>query len=200
MSHRIAAVVLAAGESKRMGKLKQLMPFGGKTILEHSIDNILTSKVNEVVVVLGHEAQAVMAKVANRPVRIAVNSGYRAGIGTSIASGVSLVSDRVEAVMLTLADQPFIDSQIINHIVDEYDSHNKGIVIPVYRGLRGHPVIFDIKYRTELFQLTGDIGGRMIIERYPEDVLEVDVGSESIYIDIDNLESYNLETSKTRYT
>ncbi len=200
MSRLIAAIILAAGESKRMGRLKQLMPFRGKTILEHSVDNILASKVSEVIVVLGHEAQMVMPKVANRPVRIAINSAYRDGMSTSIASGLSLVGDKVEAVMLALADQPLIDSQIINRIVDEFDSHNHGIVIPVYQGRRGHPVIFDIKYRTELLQLTGDTGGRAIIDRHPEDVLEVDAGSENIYIDIDNLESYNLETSKIGHT
>ena len=192
----ISAILLAAGESRRMGKLKQLMPLGGRGILEHSIDNLLGSRVGEVIVVLGCEAEVLVKKVATRPVRIAMNSAYQEGMSTSIARGLALVNDRVGAVMLALADQPFIDSHVINRMIDEFDTHSKGIVIPVYKGRRGHPIIFAIKYKGELLRLSGDTGGRAIIDQQPDDVLEVAVGSEGICIDIDNLSSYHLEKSK----
>ena len=192
----ISAILLAAGESRRMGKLKQLMPLGGRGILEHSIDNLLGSRVGEVIVVLGCEAEVLVKKVATRPVRIAMNSAYQEGMSTSIARGLALVDDRVGAVMLALADQPFIDSHVINRMIDEFDTHNKGIVIPVYKGRMGHPIIFTIKYKGELLMLSGDTGGRAIIDQHLDDVLEVAVGSEGICIDIDNLSSYHLEKSK----
>ncbi len=181
----ISAILLAAGQSKRMGKPKQLMPLGNSTIVEQSIDNLLNSRVSEVIVVLGYEAEAVAEKVATRPVKIAINPAYHQGMSTSIVTGLNLVSDKAGAVMLALADQPFVDSQTINSLMEAFVAHNRGIAIPVYRGRRGHPVIFAIRYKGELLKLKGDIGGREIIERHPDDVLEVAVNCEGICIDID---------------
>ena len=189
----ISAILLAAGEAKRMGKPKQLMPLGGKSILEHSLDNLLGSKVNEVIVVVGCEAEAVAKKVAARMVRIAVNPAYKQGMSTSLVKGLELVSDGATAVMIALADQPFISSQVINQLIDEFETHKKGIAVPVYKGRRGHPIIFAIKYRGELLELSGDAGGKEILERHPDDVLEVDTGSEDIHRDIDDMKSYERE-------
>lgn len=196
MVFMISAILLAAGESKRMGKLKQLMPLGEKSILEHSLDSLIRSKVGEVILVVGREAEAVMKKVAARPVMITVNPDYRQGMSTSIARGLDSVNDSAGAVMLALADQPFIDSRVINRLIDEFDTHNKGIVVPVYKGRRGHPIIFAIKYKDELLGLKGDTGGKEIIDRHPDDILEVAVDSEDIYIDIDDMKSYQREKSK----
>ena len=179
-----------------MGKPKQLMPLGEKSILEHSLDNLLGSRVNEVIVVVGCEAEAVAKKVAARPVRITVNPDYKQGMSTSLVKGLELVSDGATAVMIALADQPFINSQVIDQLINDFETHEKGIAVPVYKGKRGHPIIFAIKYRGELLELSGDAGGKDILERHPDDVLEVDTGSEDIHRDIDDMKSYRLETSK----
>lgn len=182
---------MAAGESKRMGRLKQLMPLGDSTILAQTIDNLLHSKVSEVIIVLGHKAEEIMKTIAARPVKVTVNPAYRQGMSTSIVTGLNLVSDEARAVMLALGDQPFVDSQTVNKILYEFNSHNKGIALPVYQGRRGRPVIFAISYKDELLGLKGDIGGRDIIDRHPDDVLEVAVDCEGVCIDIDTEESYN---------
>lgn len=187
----VSAILLAAGESKRMGRLKQLLPLGRTTMVEQAIDNLLNSKVNEVIVVLGHEAEEIIKKIATRPVKIALNPGYHRGMSTSIIAGLKLVDDGARAVMLALADQPFIDSQTINRLIGEFCDHNKGIVIPTYQSRRGHPVIFAIKYKEELSGLKGDTGGRQIMEHHPDDVLEVAVASPGINIDIDTTDDYN---------
>jgi len=187
----VSAILLAAGESKRMGKPKQLMLLGKTTMLEQTIDNLLNSKVSEVIVVLGHKAEEIMRKLTSKPVKIALNPVYHQGMSTSILAGLNLVDDRARAVMLALADQPFIDSQTINRLIDEFCDHNKGIVIPTYQGHRGHPVIFATKYRDELLSLKGDIGGRQIIVHHPDDVLEVAVDSPGINIDINTTDDYN---------
>ncbi len=187
----VSAILLAAGESKRMGRLKQLLPLGKTTMVEQTIDNLLNSKVNEVIVVLGHEAEEIIKKIATKPVKIEVNPIYHQGMSTSIIAGLKLVDDGARAVMLALADQPFIDSQTINRLIDEFCDHNKGIVIPTYQSRRGHPIIFAIKYKEELSSLKGDIGGRQIMERHPDDVLEVAVASPGINIDIDTTDDYN---------
>lgn len=186
-STKVSAILLAAGESKRMGKLKQLMPLGNTTIVEQTIDNLLSSGVSEVIVVLGHRAEEVMKRVATRPIKIAVNPIYHQGMGTSIAAGLNLVDSRAQAVMLALGDQPFVDSQTLNRLIEEFDTHDKGIAIPTYQGRRGHPIIFSIKYKAQLSGLKGDIGGREIIKEHPEDILEVAVECEGIVIDIDTM-------------
>ena len=183
-----------------MGKPKQLMPLGDKSILEHSLDNLLDSRVNEVVVVVGCEADKVAKKVAARPVRIAVNPDYKQGMSTSIVKGLGLVGKDTKAVMVALADQPFISSHVIDQLIDEFETHKKGIAVPVYKGKRGHPIVFAIKYRKELLELSGDTGGKDILEKHPEDVLEVDTGSEDIHRDIDDMKSYEKERRKIRST
>ena len=187
----ISAIILAAGESKRMGKPKLLMPLGKSTILEQTIDNLLNSAVGEVTIVLGHRAGEMVKKIASKPVKIAENRNYRQGMSTSIITGLNLIDDRAEAVMLVLADQPFVDSQTINSLIEQFHAHNKGIVFPAYQGRRGHPIIFSIKYKAELLSLKGDIGGREIIEKHPDDTLKVAVNSPSINIDIDTLSDYH---------
>ncbi len=181
----ISAIILAAGESKRMGKSKQLIPFGRSTILEETVNNMLNSKVSEVIVVLGSRADEVTEKIAFKPVKTVVNPDYQQGMSTSVIAGLRLIDSSALAVMIALGDQPLINSQAINRLIEEFCNHDKGIAIPTYQGRRGHPVIFAMKYKEKLLELKGDIGGREIIDRYPDDVLEVAVNCEGIYIDID---------------
>jgi molybdenum cofactor cytidylyltransferase len=181
----VSAIVLAAGQSKRMGKLKQLMPLGKSTILEQTLANLLGAKVTDVVVVLGYRAEEVMKRMSGRPVKIVVNPVYRQGMGTSIAAGLKFVDSQAPAVMLALGDQPYVDSPTINRLLDEFARSDKGIAIPTYKGQRGHPLIFARKYQAQLARLKGDIGGREIIRENPGDVLEVPVDCEGVIIDID---------------
>lgn len=183
----VSAILLAAGEAKRMGKPKQLMPLGNTTMVEQTIDNLSSSGVSEVIVVLGHKAEEIRKRISGRPVKIVINPLYRQGMSTSIAAGLIFVDSRAQAVMLALADQPYVDSQTLNRLIEEFESHDKGIAIPTYKGRRGHPLIFSMKYKTQLSGLKGDIGGREIIKRHPEDVLEVAVDCEGIVIDIDTM-------------
>jgi molybdenum cofactor cytidylyltransferase len=186
----LSAILLAAGESRRMGKLKQLMPLGKSTIIEQAIDNLSASAVNEVIVVLGHKAEEIKEAISTRSVKIAFNPSYQEGMGTSIIAGLKLADPRAEAVMLALGDQPLVDSQTINYLIDEFHKSDKGIALPTYKGKRGHPVILAIKYQPELLKLKGDIGAREIIKRHPKDVLEVAVDSAGVISDIDTEEDY----------
>jgi molybdenum cofactor cytidylyltransferase len=195
MQPMISAIILAAGESKRMGEPKQLMPFGQSTILEKAIDNLLSSAVNEIIVVLGYKAEEVLKTIATKPVKIAINPDYKQGMSTSIIAGLSLIARQAQAVMLALGDQPLVDSQTINQLIEEFYNHDKGIVVPTYHGKRGHPVIFAIKYKQKLLGLTGDIGGREVIKDHPDDILEVAVDSESVISDIDTINDYRSQLS-----
>jgi len=191
----LSAILLAAGESKRMGALKQLMPLGKSTLLEQAIDNLLNSSVDETIVVVGHKAQEITRAIAPRPVKIVLNPDYRKGMSTSIIAGLNLIDPKSQAVMLAMGDQPLVESRTINQLIDAFKSHDKGIAVPTHRGRRGNPVIFAIKYKEELLKLKGDIGGREIIKSHPDDVLEVAVDSESVISDIDTRDDYQSKLS-----
>jgi molybdenum cofactor cytidylyltransferase len=191
----LSAILLAAGESKRMGKTKQLMPLGRSTLLERAIDNLLASSVDETIVVLGHKAEEIAKTISERPVKIVLNPDYSQGMSTSIIAGLMLVDPRSQAVMLAMGDQPLVASGTINQLIEAFSKNKKGIAVPSYRGRRGHPIIFDIKYKAELLMLKGDIGGREIIRNHPEDVLMVAIDSESVISDIDTQEDYQSHLS-----
>lgn len=193
----ISAILLAAGESKRMGQLKQLMPFGEITILERTIDNLLSSKVSEIIVVLGHEAENVRKTISAIQVKIVINPEYKQGMSTSLITGLKPVARKTQAIMIVLGDLPFVDSKTIDDLIDAFTAGGKGIVIPVYQGKRGHPVIFSIEYRNELLALKGDVGAREIIERNPGDILEVSVDCEGVCVDIDTIDNYQLIIEKS---
>ena len=186
----ISALLLAAGESKRMGRQKLLLYFGASTIIEQAIDNLLNSKVDEVIVVVGYRADELVKRIASKPIKIAVNPQYHQGMSTSIIAGLNLIDKRANAVMIALADQPGINSKVIDKLIQEFRQHNKGIAIPAYRGNRGHPVIFSIKYKGAFLKLTGDVGGRGIIAKHWDDILEIPVDSKGINVDVDTLSDY----------
>ena len=186
----ISAILLAAGQSKRMGELKQLMPFGQSTIVGQAVDNLLGSAVVEVIVVVGYKAEDVRKAIAAKPVRIVINPDYEQGMSTSIIAGLNMVHGGVQAVMLALGDQPLVSSETINVLINEFCNHDKGIAVPTYQGRRGHPIIFAVKYKEQLLKLRGDVGGRQIIKDNPDDVLEVAVESESVVADFDTTDDY----------
>jgi len=190
MSKFISGIVLAAGESKRMGVAKQLLPFGKTTLLERVVDNALGSNLDEVIVVLGYRAEEIAPRIGQRPVKIAINPDFRQGMSSSLKCGLAQVSPQAEAIMILLGDQPFVGKGLINLLMEAYPESNRGIIVPVYRGRRGNPVIFDIKYRGELLGLRGDVGGKGVVENHPEDLLEVEVKSAGIIADVDQERDY----------
>lgn len=192
----ISAIVLAAGESKRMGKVKQLLPFAQSTVLEQVIKNLLESKLNEIIVVLGYQAQKIARKIGSNPVKIVINPNFKQGMSSSIKCGLSQIDKRAEAIMIMLGDQPLIGKEIVDTLIEMFLKSNQGIIVPVYEGRRGHPIIFDAQYKSELLSLEGDIGGRKVIETHLQDILEVEVNSPGVIIDIDNKADYLSQTCR----
>jgi molybdenum cofactor cytidylyltransferase len=187
----ISAILLAAGESKRMGRPKLLLKWGRSTVIEKSVDTLLASKIDELIVVLGHQARAILRRLGARRLKAVVNPHYRMGMSTSIRRGLGQVSSGSEAILIALADQPLIERDLIDHLIDTYGRNPQGIVLPSYKGRRGHPVLLNsLRYRAEMENLMGDVGCRPILERHPEDILEVPVDSEGVVADIDSWEQY----------
>jgi len=186
----VSAILLAAGESKRMGKPKLLLPLGGGTVLGQTVDNLLSSNADEVIVVLGANTQEMKKAITGKPVKVVFNPDYRQGMSTSLITGLKQVSTRAQRVMVALCDQPFIEKKTYNKLVNESLNSDKGITVPLYKTKRGNPIIFAIGYKEELMQLKGDIGGREILRKHPDDILEVAVDSGSIYINLNTMGDY----------
>lgn len=189
----IWAMILAAGESKRMGKPKLLLHFRGKTIIETILGQVIQSRVEKILVVLGSNREKIERKIKNLPLKIAVNPDFREGMLSSVQLGFQALPKNARAVLVILGDQPAISSAIIDEVIDAYKRTGNGIVLPVYKKERGHPVIIDMKYRGEVGKLSPDVGLRGVVYSHPEDILEVEVDTPSILKDIDDMEDYKEE-------
>ena len=181
----ISAVVLAAGTSRRMGRPKPLVKLGRKTILQHVVANLEASQVDQIVVVLGFGAEKIIPTLKGMSCQVVVNPQYILGMSSSIRCGLSTVNPQARAVLIALGDQPYIPPEIVDVLLRRYQKEDQKIVVPLYGGKRGHPVIFGRKYWPELRALKGDVGGRELLHRHAQHVLEVEVGQEGVLADID---------------
>lgn len=186
----ISAILLAAGESRRMGQFKQLLPLGDKSFVEHCADNLLGSRVDEVIIVTGHRDIEVRRAVGERPVRFAHNPEYRSGMASSIKCGVRSLSEDAQAFVLALVDQPQIGSDAINLVVEAYEKEQALIVIPAFEGRNGHPILLDLRLREEILAVDAEQGLRKVVSAHREKVKRVEVTSRSILDDFDLPEDY----------
>lgn len=187
---KVSAILLGAGESKRMGVDKLSLPWGRKTVFEHCLDILLQSKVKEVVVVLSRRTKGMVGYFKWRKVKIVMNPHYRKGMSTSIRRGIQAIDPGVDGILIALGDQPFLKTRMVNTLIQTFAQGKRGIIVPSFQRRKGHPVIFHKRYRKELLELEGDVGGRSIIERHPEDVGVVPVRSEGVVKDIDTWKDY----------
>jgi molybdenum cofactor cytidylyltransferase len=196
----LVAVVPAAGMSVRMGQNKLLLTFQGKPLIAHAVDTLLASAVDEVVVVLGHEADKVREKLGEKKVRFVENPDYREGLRTSIRAGIGAVSTRASAIMIYLADQPLLASEEVNSLIRVFAEArrlNKSIVVPFFRGRRGNPVILDSAYHEAILDVAGEIGCRRIIRRNPDQVFVVEMETDHAVRDVDSMEDYQRLVSES---
>ncbi|MCS6862149.1 MAG: nucleotidyltransferase family protein [Abditibacteriales bacterium] len=193
----MSAIVLAAGESKRMGTLKQLLPFGEGTMLETVLDTLLRSRVDEIVVVLGHRWEEVAAVVhrkmpqaSHAHVRIALNERYQDEMLSSVQCGVRALSAEADAFLVALGDQPLITPHLVNRLIEVFIRERPPIVIPTYHGKRGHPVLFDAALRSEILALGRNATLKEVVERHADAVRELPCEEEGIVRDVDHPSEY----------
>jgi molybdenum cofactor cytidylyltransferase len=185
MAYPISAVLLAAGESRRMGANKLLLRVEGRSLVRRAAECLCDSDCTEVLVVLGYEAEAVVAELSGLAVRPTFNPRFQAGMATSIAAGIQAASPNSMAFLIALADMPLMTPHSVRLLLSEFDGNPSCIVAPVYRGRRGHPVLFGSGYRSLLAELEGDRGARGIIDRHREQLHLVAVESASVLTDWD---------------
>lgn len=184
MSARIAAIVLAAGRSTRMGDANKLtLPLGGKPLVCHVVDTLLASDVGAVHVVTGHEAQAVEQALADRPVSFVHNPDFATGMASSIAAGIRAVAD-ADAALLCLADMPDLSVSTVAALLRAWDAADV-IALPVRGGRRGHPVLFGAAHFEALRRLRGDRGARDLLACAAPHIVEVQTADPGVHFDVD---------------
>jgi len=188
----IAILILAAGESKRMGTPKQLLKWKNTTLLGHTIQVSETLNL-KTFVVLGANFEEIKNSISSRSIQILNHENWKNGLGSSIAFGVDYIFKNeldIEAILIVLADQPLINSEYLNSMISVFEKGKNQIIASSYKdGKKGVPVLFDKIYFKELAQLSNDKGAKRLIEKYTDKV--VLLNAESMVSDIDTLEDYN---------
>ena len=190
----VAAIILAAGKSTRMGEAKQLLRLGESTVLGRTIENVRRSEVvDEIVLVLGASAEAIRRQLPAsllEGLKVVVNPAYEQGMASSLQAGLSALDPQIGATLIVLADQPFVRPQTLDQLAREYRRTPAPIVIPSYKGVRGNPVLLDRSVFAEVMALEGDTGCRAIFGNHTERTVKLEVEDEGILLDIDNQEDY----------
>ena len=175
---------------------KMLLPFRGKTIIEKVIENVIESKTDKTVVVLGSDKDKILKVTEHLPVMHCYNEYYKQGMLSSVICGFRSLPEKFRAALVMLGDQPGIGSDIINEVIDAFRRSGKGITIPVFKNKHGHPLLIDAKYRNEIENLDPDKGLRSLYRKFTDDVFEVEINNPTILKDIDTPEDYNNELNQ----
>ncbi|MDX1663489.1 MAG: nucleotidyltransferase family protein [Candidatus Promineifilaceae bacterium] len=195
--------MLAAGQSRRMGKTKQLLPWGETTVLGQTIENLQQSTVDSILVVSGHEAEAVTAVAAECGVAVVHNPRYATGeMLSSLQAALPHLPADCHGVLVALADQPMVPAAVVDRLLavfhgGERQHDTDQIVAPIYEGRRGNPVLIGRAFFDELLALPAGAAPRALLQRHPEKVRLVPVESDTILRDLDRPEQYEQERPST---
>jgi molybdenum cofactor cytidylyltransferase len=186
----IAAVVLAAGTSTRMGSNKLLADFRGKPLIRQTVESVLTSSARPVIVVTGHEAEKVGAALDGLDITIVHNPDYALGLSTSLRAGVAALPTNVVGAVICLGDMPLVAPSIIDRLIAAFNpTEGRTICAPSFDGKIGNPVLWGREHFAEFTSLTGDRGARSLLEGHADHLVEVAVNSDSVLTDIDTPEA-----------
>ncbi len=189
--YEIAAIVLAAGKSTRMGTQKMLLPLGTRSVIETVVDEILAAKaagIRPVIVVVStyqRSGEAIASRLGNRSVTLSENPDPDGEMLSSLRCGLKGLPENCKAALIALGDQPAIQMAVIQRLAAEFKSNCKGIVVPTHGGKRGHPMLVAAKYFPQLLSQHDGVGLRGLLAEHADDILSVPVDDESIHEDMD---------------
>lgn len=188
----IAAIVLSAGESSRMGSPKALLPISGVPFIEEIVRALKGTEVDRIVIVLGHHAEEIQKKIAHLPITFVVNKDYAKGQLSSLVAAIRSLGaqEKVDGVLVHLVDHPLISPVLVDHMIDRFYASNKLIIVPRYKGRRGHPVIFSSRLFSELLNTPLEEGAKAVVHAHRDETLEIETDYEGVTIDIDTPEEY----------
>ncbi|HUS72174.1 MAG TPA: nucleotidyltransferase family protein [Sedimentisphaerales bacterium] len=186
----INAIVLAAGRSERMGKLKPLLKFNDTTFLGQIISVLKISDVDRITVVLGAEAETIKNSVDFSGTNIVINKDYQRGQLSSLIAAIEQAPQETDAILLCLVDNPFITREVVNKVVSKFKETNNPIIVPVFNKERGHPTLFSRSLFNELLNAPEEKGARHVLYSNEGKILELEVSERGILIGIDTPENY----------
>ena len=191
----IVAVILSAGESSRMGRPKALLPIDGVRFIEKIVTALRSTRVGEIIAVLGHNAEEMREKINDLPVTIVVNPEYKQGQLSSLITAIRSIqsgenSQSVDGILVHLVDHPYINAKLVDLMIDRFEQTKKLIVVPRHQGRRGHPVIFSRALFPELLAAPVDQGAKTVVHAHRDQTLEVDTDDAGVTVDIDTPEEY----------
>jgi len=174
------------------GAFKPLLKWGAATVIEACIDHLRASRLDEIIVVLGHREFEIRQRLAGAGVEFAINREYQRGMMSSIKTGLALVSPQSDAVLIALVDQPMIGPEIIDRLIAAYEKSDQKIALPTYQGQHGHPIIIRTDYIDEIMNVddASDEGLRTVIDHHRDECFEVPIDSPAVLEDIDRPEDY----------
>jgi molybdenum cofactor cytidylyltransferase len=188
----VAAIILAAGRSSRMGRNKLLLDLEGKPILCHAVDQALAAGLSEIVVVSGHQASRVREALGERAVKIVEAREHKLGMSASLKAGIRALGPKIEAALVMLGDMPQVSAPLIRRLIAAYNPlEGRSIVVPTLGGKRGNPVLFDRRYFEEMLALEGDVGARHLIGAHDDQVAELAVDDAAAFTDVDTPDAYD---------
>lgn len=186
----IAAIILAGGYSQRMGQQKVLLPFGNVTIIEHLIAILRESTLDSIMVVAGHHPEKLRKKLSQLSISLVVNDHYETGMLSSIRCGLKALPQNIDVTLVVLGDQLLFYSEMINLMITAYIQRQGKIIIPVYKGKRGHPLLFSMQYYDEILTSFDNVGLRGLIWKHKEDIFDMESDNPAVMIDMDYPDDY----------
>lgn len=197
----IAAIVLAAGRSRRMAPHNKLLVADrtGKTMIARVVDNVLSSNARPVLVVTGHQAEQVQNVLGGRPVRYVHAPDYAEGLSASLKAGIAAVPEDCAAAVVCLGDMPLVTGRMIDRLLSNYDpEEGRKIVLPTFRGKQGNPMLWDRQFFQEILQISGDSGARFLLSKHLEALAEVEMADDAVLRDFDTTDSLNTLPQRLR--
>ena len=187
----ISAVLLAAGQSKRMNEENKLTKkIQGIPLIKRSVQNILNSSVNELIIVLGHQKEIIEKLInKNEKIKFIFNKDYGSGIASSIKIGVDNLSKKTEAFFICLGDMPMVNKDIYNKLIQSRNN-KKEIFIPTYKNKQGNPILFNSTMKEKIMFIDGDIGAKKILQSNKEKILHLSIDGSGIFSDFNTQESF----------
>lgn len=186
----ICAIVLAAGESRRMGTQKLLLPYGGKTVIAHVVDNVLASDIGRTIVVTGHDHDAVRHALSDRRVMITQNESYCEGMLTSIRRGIAEAGESAAAYLIVLGDQPKIAPATIDALLKYATASSSDIIVPSFGGKTGHPIVVPARFRGAIMTQYDNVGLRGLLYEFAGCIAGCPVDTDTILFDMDTEADY----------
>ena len=176
----ISAILLAAGQSKRMiGENKLAKKIQGVPLIKHSVKNILAASIDELIIVLGYQKEIIEKLIdKNEKIKFVFNKDFESGMASSIKTGIDNLSDKTEAFFICLGDMPMVNHNIYNQLIKS--KNNKEIIVPNYKGQQGNPVLFNKSMKEKIINISGDVGAKKILELNKDKILNLEINDQSI--------------------